>query len=125
MTGWSIYGSKEGQYDVTLKALDTGASLDDVFRRPCAEEMDDYFEYKRMSELVRKQRDPMSRAAPITRLACVSSGPDMNASDDPGLQTAIERRPASIIARSDLPAQEFLPLVGMQALRLTEKPDGR
>lgn len=124
MTGWSIFGSKEGQYNVTLKALDTGPSLDAVFRRPLAEEMDDYFEYKRMRELVRKHHDPLSRTAPASVPARVSSDPVVGTVDEPGLQTALERR-ASIVARGDTPVQEFLPLVGMQKLRMSEKPDGQ
>lgn len=58
ITGWSIYRSlttKDMIYEIKFERLSTETSMDLVLRRPFADEIEDYKEYKRLRQLHREQ----------------------------------------------------------------------
>ncbi|KAL1296769.1 hypothetical protein AAFC00_000233 [Neodothiora populina] len=68
VTGWTItYDEKACQwnYDVTLTRMPKQTAMTDVVRRPTAEEIDDYTEYKRIRGEVKAARNVLHRAWPI------------------------------------------------------------
>lgn len=70
VTGWSIHpspspDSKEMIYEVKFKRLPGEPSMEEVLRRPYADEVEDYKEYKRLrgEARARQERTPRAKKA--------------------------------------------------------------
>ena len=70
VTGWTVIYRpivNVWSYDITFTRLPTTdqAPIKDALCRPTAEETDDYYEYRRIRQDVRRARNPLMRARPL------------------------------------------------------------
>ena len=67
VVGWSIKSqgkSKDTTYEISFRRLENQASMDAVLRRPSADEVEDYKEYKRIRQAVRNAHNEAARPEP-------------------------------------------------------------
>lgn len=71
VTGWSIAPdpkTKSMIYEVKFKRLSSEPSMEEVLKRPYADEVEDYKEYKRIRNEVRMRQDEAAKAKKAKRV---------------------------------------------------------